>query len=209
MALTLTEFYAGLAAWPWTQGLHNRFYQQIGGCFGGVFNTTWWNCIWPHLHAWRATRSGGTKAAMTARAMAASPNLSAQWTACCVPILNQTIMAVTWGAVAPFVAAVAPIKPVRSPVFRAKLSHFLLPRVFPVVDGALMGFPFGKTYREHFVGVQTEWRSTPSRVQNQLQAALRRAIGAPLTPGYPQVNKVVEVCLMGRSQMRRATRGRP
>lgn len=115
---------------------------------------------------------------------------------------------VGWAQVEQFPALVGSFKrtaarrePVHSPVFTAKFCHFLLPAVFPVVDRAAMGLPFGTSYQAHFEGVQREWAETPADTRQELYAALTLAIDAPLVPGYPRTNKVAELCLIGRRHL--------
>jgi hypothetical protein len=55
----------------------------------------------------------------------------------CAPFLDQDITAVSWDDVKAFPDEVARIKQVRSPVFTSKFCHFLLPRVYPVIDNCV------------------------------------------------------------------------
>lgn len=135
---------------------------------------------------------------LTGNAERAFPALRETWQRCCAPHVDGDITGVGWGEVADWIEVVAAIRGVQSPVFRAKFSHFLLPQVFPVVDRAVMRLPFGPSYRAHFQGVQEAWETTAASTQDELRAALRARIGAPLVPTYPVVNKIVEICLIGR-----------
>jgi hypothetical protein len=205
--LTVQEFHAGVAAWPvrWPDDLHNDFYARMAAQDPrGEFDEDWWVDFVPHLTAWKALRPVGPRS-VTTRVRESLPALRETWAATCAGVVDRDVTGVHWKEVEDFVSVVRSLKrnplrgePVHSPVFTAKFCHFLLPAVFPVVDRKVMGLPFGLDYRAHFEAVQREWESTPEAVQDDLQRLLREEVGAPLTAGYPVVNKVVELCLIGR-----------
>ncbi|MGY1653343.1 hypothetical protein [Geodermatophilus sp. SYSU D01119] len=207
MPLTEQEFQAGVAYWRgrWPEDFHNAFYARLAKEDPrGHFTEEWWQGFLPHLKAWKAIRPA-SPAAVTARVTHALPGLRAAWSASVADVVDGTVAEVHWKSVEEFVTEVRSLKqrrlrpePVRSPVFTAKFCHFLLPAVFPVVDRAAMGLPYGTDYRAHFEAVQREWESTPEAVQRDLHDALRREICTPLVEGYPITNKVVELCLIGR-----------
>ncbi len=208
MSLSMQEFERGVAYWAttrWPKDFHNGFYGRLAEQNPrGQFSEAWWQRFLPHLRAWKATRPART-AVLTRKATESLETLRETWARSCDPVADRDIAEVDWVQVADFPAVVAEIKPdrsllqpVRSPVFTAKFCHFLLPAVFPVVDRAAMGLPFGATYRAHFEGARQEWATTPESTRQELQAALESRIDAPLTAGYPLTNKVVELCLIGR-----------
>ncbi len=207
MALTMREFEAGIAYWRerWPRDLHNCFYAQLDAENPrGDFTPQWWGGFLPHLTAWKAIRPASPRA-VTARVLESLPELREMWTTSCSGIGGDDITAVHWKTVEDLVAVVRTFKqrrlrpePVRSPVFTAKFCHFLLPAVFPVVDRAAMGLPSGSEYGAHYEAVQREWESTPDHVQQELRAALAVQVREPLTPTFPVVNKIVEICLIGR-----------
>jgi hypothetical protein len=208
MSLTMHEFKRGVAYWEttrWPKDFHNGFYGDLAQQDPrGNFTEAWWQGFLPHLRTWKATRPART-AVLTREATDSLPTLRETWARCCSPVAGRDVAEVDWTDVADFPAVVAGIKPdrsllqpVRSPVFTAKFCHFLLPAVFPVVDRAAMGLPFGATYQAHFEGVRREWAATPDSTCQELHTALRSRIDAPLVPGYPLTNKVIELCLIGR-----------
>jgi hypothetical protein len=202
MPLTMHEFERGVAYWRqstrWPADFHNAFYARLAEQNPhGEFTEAWWQQFSRDLRAWRATRPL-PRAVLTHHAVRTMPALQDAWSRRIAPLGGRDIAEVTWGQIEEFPALVRAIKPGRRPVFTAKFCHFLLPAVFPVVDGAVMGLPFGDTYQAHFDGVQREWISTPAAMQDELKAVLTTLIDAPLTPGYPLVNKIVELCLIGR-----------
>lgn len=93
---------------------------------------------------------------------------------------------------------------VGSAVSTSKFCHFLLPRVFPVIDNAALGAS-GKIYEAYFRRVQDEWAETDAAARDALIAELTQAIetrGRALSPGFPLVNKIVELRLIGRHHAR-------
>ena len=208
MPLTIQEFQAGVAYWRrtrWPEDFHNEFYGRLAEeSPRGHFTEEWWQGFLPHLRAWRAIRPA-SPGAVTTRVEEALPVLRETWSASIAEVADGDVAEVHWKSVEDFVAVVRSLKrgrirpePVRSPVFTAKFCHFLLPAVFPVVDRAAMGLPYGNDYKTHYEAVQREWESTPQAVQQELHGALRDAVGAPLTENYPLTNKVAELCLIGR-----------
>lgn len=212
MAVTAQEFEAGMAHWRrrgWPTDLHNGFYARLDAQNPrGDFSPQWWAGFLPHLTAWKAIRPASPRA-VTARVLDSLPELRQAWRNSCSVIGDDDIAAVHWKTVEDLVGVVRTFKqrrlrpePVRSPVFTSKFCHFLLPAVFPVVDGAAMGLPAGSEYRAHYEAVQREWESTPEHVQQELRSALVEQVGAPLTPTFPVINKIVEICLIGRRHPR-------
>ena len=194
VTLTQQEFANGLAYWRdrtrWPADLHNAYYGELAGQNpNGKFDLAWWRTFSRHLTAWKAVRPMSA-AELTSRTTSEFESLTQAWQQCCAPFADQSNIAdVEWVQAAGWVEVVAAIKPVRSPVFSSKFSHFLLPQVYPVVDGAVMGMPFGASYQSHFDGVRNEWATTPVSTQNDLRAELFSAIGSSPSgqlPGHQQ-----------------------
>ncbi len=92
------------------------------------------------------------------------------------------------------------MKTVPSPVFTSKFCHFLLPKVFPVVDNEGSGNRWPR-YEQYFTHVQAVWAGTPEDTRVELETAMAAAVtkgGAPVNPEFPMVNKIVELRLIGR-----------
>ena len=150
-----------------------------------------------------ATR-GATHADLTARFTEHAATLGASWEEACVPHVDEDIPTVTWVEVKAFPTEVALIKPTKtsSPVFASKFCHFLLPRIFPVVDNEGLGNRW-RTYEDYFKCIQDEWRSTAPADRKDLITELTRLIeaeGGQVFAGFPMVNKIVELRLIGRHQ---------
>ena len=202
----MQELADGVAFWlcrtTWPADFHNADYEKWARQNpNGDFTAAWWQRFLPTLQAWIATRpfSG---AVLTSRFTQCATALSAAWQEACVPHLKDDISAVTWDEVKAFPNEVAKIKPTKapSPVFTSKFCHFLLPKVFPVVDNEGLGNRW-PTYEGYFRYVQGEWKSTNSVARAELVTELTRlveATGQQVFSGFPMTNKIVELRLIGR-----------
>jgi hypothetical protein len=77
-------------------------------------------------------------------------------------------------------------------VFASKLCHFILPRVFPVVDNEATGF---FDYEFYWRGMQDEWRrfTEPEKAKDQI----REQIGPAMHTLYPLECRVIELSHIG------------
>ncbi len=85
-------------------------------------------------------------------------------------------------------------------MFTSKFCHFLLPRILPVVDNEGLGNRWS-TYEGYFRHVQDERSTNAPAIREDLIDALTgqiEATGAEPFFGFPMVNKIVELWLMGR-----------
>lgn len=205
MSHEMQELADGVAFWhgrQWPADFHNSKYVNWAKQNpNGDFTLNWWHQFLPILRDWKATRPFSS-AELTPRFTKSAAALSSAWQAACLPFLDEDISTVTWDQVKAFPTEVAKIKPTKaaSPVFTSKFCHFLLPRVFPVVDNAGMGNRW-PTYEAYFGVVQDEWGSTSTGTQADLVKELTRAIeaaDAPVFSGFPMTNKIVELRLIGR-----------
>ena len=208
----LRELRDGIAYWhsrSWPADLHNACYDEWAGQNPhGNFTIEWWNQYQlPRLRRWVATRpvSGSV---LTERFTSSMDALGSTWREACLPYLDQDVTAVCWDRIRAFPDEVAKIKPLKgsalSAVFTSKFCHFLLPKVFPVIDNAALGVG-GKTYEACFRNVQGEWAGTDATARDALIAELTLAVetqGPALSPRFPLVNKIVELRLIGRNHAR-------
>lgn len=128
------------------------------------------------------------------------------WETDCAPISELDITEVTWDQVCGFTNLVGEIKPMKhspSTVFTSKFCHFLLPKVFPVVDNEGCGKQWS-SYEQYFNKVKCLWESTSQDTRTALIAAMTEAVEddkrPKLSPQYPIVNKIVELRLIGLHQ---------
>jgi hypothetical protein len=204
----MRELEDGVTFWRsrrWPLDLHNAEYERWARENpNGNFTAEWWReHQLPRLTRWIATRPyGGVE--LTSRFVERATALSAAWKKACAPYLEHDISTVTWAEVEAFPNEVAKIKPtiVPSPVFTSKFCHFLLPKVFPVVDNAALGGGW-PTYEAYFKFVQNEWTTTDPATRSALVAKLVEAAGVhELFAGFPVINKITELRLMGRRHQR-------
>jgi len=201
VSLTIAELEHGITYWltetSWDRDFHLAFYQMMAEVNpNGAFDDVWWATFLPILRAWRATRPRGS-AFLSVRTQERVGALTQAWARAVEPNVAKDIETVEWSSVSAFPEVVTEIKDVRSPVFTSKFCHFLVPRIFPLVDGAAMGNPY-PTYEACFLAYQGEWATTPEPVRETLVARLARRIGSPAFGVFPFKNKVVELCMIGR-----------
>jgi hypothetical protein len=203
MPLTIGQLKQGISYWrrdtKWPRDFHNEYYQDLAAINPrGGFNQRWWEQFLPILRAWRATRPCSSTF-LTCRAQAQFGALHKAWTATVAPHLAKDIGELEWHQIAEFPILVAKIKDVASPVFSSKFCHFLAPHIFPVVDNAAMGNPFG-TYEKYFTTARAEWCNTDAKTQAKLSVLLTREIGGSVFSGFPMKCKLIELCMIGRRQ---------
>jgi hypothetical protein len=201
----LRELAAGITFWRsrrgWGADFNNAEYKVWAvENPNGNFTLEWWEQYQgPRLKRWLAARPFSVEE-LTPRFMNCAPTLSLAWRKACAPYIQRHISIVSWEEVEAFPNEVATIKPTKSPspVFTSKFCHFLLPKIFPVVDNEAVGGGW-RTYRAYFKFVQYEWDSTEPAVQTDLIRALTKAIGQnQIFSGYPMINKIIELRLIGR-----------
>nr|WP_296075683.1 hypothetical protein [uncultured Actinoplanes sp.] len=204
--IDMREFTAGVTWWrtktDWPADFHNRDYPVMAAENpNGRFDAVWWANVQPRLTRWNAFRPA-PRSVVAANVAAQADALAQAWKSSCEPHRDADISApeVTWEAVRAFPDVVATLKPTRSPVFTSKLCHFLLPKVFPVIDGlAVGGLSF--TYERYFNVVKGSWEATDPDTRKALIAEMTRLVeqlDRPLEPTFPLVTKIVELALIGR-----------
>jgi hypothetical protein len=203
----LRELRAGLVFWDsrrdWGSDLGNAKYRSwIADNPHGNFTLDWWKPFLGRLNRWRATRGRDSGDVLTGRFVQCAGELGRVWIETCEHLLDADITTVEWEQVSAFPTLVATIKPTRSnsPVFASKFCHFLLPRVFPVVDNEGLGNRWSN-YERYFRQVQDEWATTDDTDKVAMITAITTRIvatGASMFSGYPYVNKLVELRLIGR-----------
>ena len=206
--LTANALRKGISRWKspefnFPRDFHDSFYREMAQTNASMLSpkgdkACWWDDTLDHLVGWKAHRPKSRKY-LTRRARprldaikrAAKKLQSARFT----DISDNNA---SWKLCAPLFDKAAEIKDVPSPVFPAKMCHFIFPRIFPVADKAAVGgvsdYP---AYWEH---VQGCWQKTPRKVRRQLKDILCREIsksGTNPIQGYPFVCKITELCIIG------------
>jgi hypothetical protein len=202
--VSLAQFTAGVRYWQttgWPLDFHNSDYNTLAAQNPlGTFTDGWWALILRRLHDWRATRPV-SHATITANFQQRRLGLQQAWATSCAPVIGNDISSVPWEQVQAFATLASQLKPDTSlPVLTSKFCHFLLPRVFPVIDGTAMGV-YWPQYETHYNLVQQEWNTTPSVDQANLRLQMLteiRATGQQVSPHFPVETKIVELALIGR-----------
>jgi hypothetical protein len=203
-SVEMRELADGIAFWRrrgWPTDLNNAEYKEWAHENpNGNFTLEWWQQYQrPRLRSWLAARPYSVDE-LTPHFIECAQNLSLAWKKACAPYLEHDISTVTWTEVEAFPSEVVKIKPLRnpSPVFTSKFCHFLLPRIFPVWDNEAVGGGW-RIYSAYFKRVQDEWNSTDPAIRQDLVRTLTEATGQrELFSGYPVVNKIIELRLIGR-----------
>lgn len=200
----MREFAAGVQWWRtqtrWPRDFHNADYEVLATANpDGAFSDDWWAGFLPRLTSWVALRPI-SRVEVTGRLIANRDDLADAWRQVCAPLKDRDIAEVTWEQLRAFPDVVARLKPTRSPVFQSKFCHFLLPRVFPVVDNRAVGG--SRDYEGYFNLIKGTWEITSADVQVCLKAKLTRLVVeagcGTLYSGFPLATKVTELALVGR-----------
>lgn len=204
MSVNQVDLAAGMRYWAttgWPADYHNADYNVLAAQNPlGNFTNQWWVATLRRLNQWKATRpvAGATITALFNQHRAALQNA---WAASCVPVLNSDISAVSWQQIQSFAVLASQLKPnAPMPVFTSKFCHFLLPKVFPVVDGKAMGI-YWPQYKAHYMLMQLEWNTTAPADQALLRQQMTTAIqstGQQVSPYFPMETKIAELALIGR-----------
>jgi hypothetical protein len=203
----LQELVAGIAFWRsrplWPDDFHNGDYETWAAENpDGDFTDDWWFPFLRRLRDWIAIRPA-SYAEITERFVRRRAALSEAWAVFCRPFRDRDISSVTWEHVAGFPLLVGEIKPMKSApstVFVSKFCHFLLPKIFPVVDNEGSGGRW-RTYEQYFKQVQMVWAETPEELKTDLIARMNSEVelaGRPVLAAFPTTNKIVELRLIGR-----------
>ncbi len=214
MSGVLHELKDGIAHWrsalPWPCDFHNSEYKRWAEWNSReiITSETWEKFLCPELQKWKALRGipGGNKNFFNERFEANQTSINAAWRilrAGCKDIdITGVDISAPQSEVHAFYTAVAKIKDTKnhSPVFASKFCHFMAPNIFPVIDNKAIGLG-SQSYETYFAEVHRKWSAINVQVQGELIAELTSRIercGASLYEKYPFVNKIVELCSIGR-----------
>ncbi|MBM3495774.1 MAG: hypothetical protein FJX72_15830 [Armatimonadetes bacterium] len=206
--LTVADLEAGTKAFlgkpGWESDLHANLYRELSDALAGGLDREWWDRTVPRLSSWLALRPH-SKDTIRAQGLNQLPALAEGYRT----VIQRAgaerfdLTGVCWSDIADLFAAAHEIKSavhrrkygheLHSAVFPGKLCHFIMPHVFVVVDGEMMG---GCTdYQTFWIHARDLWRRAEP-IHAQLKGALARHTGAA-GPEYPWPTKIVELCLMG------------
>jgi hypothetical protein len=199
-SLTTANLRAGIAYWRtekpnWPQDFHNSFYRELADLRRAGLTETWWEAMVHILRAWQASR-GKTDAFIRQHGRERLGQLQTEY----AQIVRAAgahipdIEGAQWNTVSGLYACASSIKGVGSPVFGSKLCHFILPNVYPVIDGAVMG-GYGADYANYWLSCRMQWLASPDKAA--LRTTLAAAIGGDVVEHYPWTTKIPELCTIG------------
>jgi hypothetical protein len=203
--MNLEVLQAGIQWWSnnkrqWGTGFLNEFYDQLYAQRPNQLNEQWWDSTVEVLASWRAIRSPkppNTKEEIRTRGLTR------------LPLINQyyqeirrfdsgepTLENTNWDNIARLYDVLCQIKGTKSPVLPSKLGHFLLPRVFIVIDNeATAIFPYEFIWRM----LRLAWMEYQEKDQAKeiLAAKIRQDQTTTINPNYPFETKIPELWLIG------------
>jgi len=202
MKLSTSNLKQGMKWWQqgnWPRDYHNEDYYSFYQDRALGLTQQWLTATVDRLAQWRAIRSPrppNTKAQILALLTASLPSLRTK----CRKVLTlskdePSIGTVAWQDIDSLYQLMADIKN-RSPVFASKLGHFMLPKVFIVMDN--LGTDV-MSYDYYWQGMVNEWRHFREKRESidLLRAEIAEHSQRPIHPNYPFETKIMELCHVG------------
>lgn len=160
----------------------------------------WWRSQVNRLAKWRAMRSrksGNTKDEITSRGRKLLPTLDKHYQSIKAKAGNAepSLDNMQWRDIDPLFDVMGQIKQSSTPVFASKLSHFIFPRTFIVIDNQATGvFP----YEILWCGLPAIWQNFQDKEEaKQMLAAEIRKHTPSICANYPFETKIAELWLIG------------
>jgi hypothetical protein len=171
----------------WPSDFHNSLYRELSDLLAQDLNEINWQTIVKHLSKWKANRPK-SKDFIYNNGLAKLNDFN--------ELLNitSTIENAFWDDVETIFLLSHSIKNVNSPVFASKLSHFLFPKLFPVIDRKVIGLRFN-SYRNYWEFIKQNWNE--SNEKEICKNILANEIGENVFENYPWQTKISEICLIG------------
>ena len=194
-ALSLERLDAGIAIWHdrgCPDDFHNARYTRLEPYRQEGLSTLWGPCI-RVLSGWKALRPS-SKHEIRARGARIMDRLSYSYNQVRLIAERGDFTTCSWPDLDDLFTRAADVKGVRSPVFASKLCHLLFPRLFPVIDRAVIGIP-AEGYRGYWLRCRQAWIDSLER--ECLIARLGAEIGESVLPSYPWATKITELCSIG------------
>jgi hypothetical protein len=200
MIISLDNLKAGLKWWrkgKFPQDIHNAEYYDIYGKRQAGPTDKWWGVTVVRLGRWRAYRGPrrpNTKADISELGKRRLAEVAGQYARLItITGVEPSIADLCWEDAAPLFAIASEIKPA-SPVFAAKMCHFLFPRLFVVMDNLATSV---FEYEFYWRGMKDEWNRFEGKAdaRNLLSEAIKS--DKPLHPLYPLETKIMELSHIG------------
>lgn len=184
---------AGLQVWRnknWERDLGDALYARQAQLLADGASKEWWEATVPTLAAWLATRPR-SKAEIHERGLKTLPRLDAAYRRL-RPLSGFDTL--EWSALQDLFEIAWSIKDVNSPVFASKLSHFMRPDLYMVVDTEVVGIT--GPYAAYWKACSAGWRRAQP-LHAELKQILVIEIGSHLRPTFPFATKITELCVIG------------
>ncbi|GAB62404.1 MAG: hypothetical protein DWB56_10240 [Candidatus Jettenia sp.] len=163
-------------------------------------NLSWWKETVDKLWEWKAIRSQrppNTKKEIFERGSERLLRINEIYKQ--IHINNNrepTIRDVSWEDIKELFRLMRDIKNTKSPVFASKLGHFLLPRVFLIIDNeATNVFNYEDLWRKLKLAWQ-EFNEKENAIKI-LTDVIKKYNAISLHPDYPFETKILELCMIG------------
>jgi hypothetical protein len=200
MIISLDNLNAGLRWWRmggWPGDIHNADYYNIYSVRAAGATEEWWIATVDRLSQWRAYRGRNppnTKAEIAERGGQRLGAVAAQYAKLVASSGTEPcIDDLCWEDVAALYTIVSEIKP-GSPVFAGKLCHFLLPKLFIVMDNLATSV---FDYEFYWRGMKDEWCRFEEKAEARALLADAIKSNKPLHPQYPHETKIMELSHIG------------
>lgn len=198
--LSLSNLRAGIQAWierpGWTEDFSAPLYTQLQADHSERFTEAWWSRTVDRLSQWKALRPR-SKAEIFA---AGRPRLRE------LEERHATVAAASdgsgdpfdrarWSVLRPLFELAHGIKGSSTPVFGSKFCHFLLPDLYPVIDGEYTGLGYDG-YSGYWHTCHDAWHECRDR--DALVREVARTVPEAHRAAFPWGTKIVELCAAGR-----------
>ena len=210
----LEDLEAGIRVWngrvvssEWASDFHNSMYRKFDMLKEvEPFTEEWWlRFIMPRVGTWKAYRPV-TKEQIIEWALPHLGEMAEAYRESALPYLDTPFEDLEWSNISNLPDTVALAKrdsygrPQQSPVFRSKVAHWIMPRLYPVADQEVLGI--SGSYESYWKATQEAWVAI-SQVEREamaerLRTHIESAFHSQLWDRYPIEVKIVELCRMGR-----------
>lgn len=196
--ITIENLTNGIREWRthknWWQDFDNALYIELKEGRAKGFDADYLELLIKHLVDWKALRPR-TKAFIRERGLERLPRLKKEFENIITSYpLSQTDMGnIRWESIHKLFYTAWEIKDVNSPVFASKMCHFLMPRVFMVIDNEFIGV--NEPYEMYWKRCQSAWVKCEEK--DKYVEILKSEIGENVILDYPWATKITELCING------------
>jgi hypothetical protein len=202
MMVSIENLKQGMNWWQegnWPKDYHNSDYYKFYQDRAAGLTEQWLTITVGRLAQWRAIRSRkppNTKAEIFALLKAKLPDLQTEFERILELSKGEpSTNTLSWQHIGPLYEVMADIKH-RSPVFASKLGHFMVPKVFIVMDNRGTEV---MSYDYYWQGMVNEWRMFTDQTVaiDLLKTEIEKRSPHPVHGDYPYETKIMELCHVG------------